>query len=156
MISGPAVYFTGSHVTPAQVRLFVDQTRTKLRARTLLLEQMDADIDKVAIAMIELKIGHSKVLLEELARECTRRKQWLESARLSAKIDVEGGLRRHGKVVKGVHCRPGGEEHQAPYSGKGRIHGTEELQTCIHSHQQYQNKNTLERFLFLCEGLIIR
>ncbi len=60
-ISGPPVYLTGSLVTPAQVRLFVEHTRTKLRARTFLMDQLDADIDKAAMQMIELKIVHSKV-----------------------------------------------------------------------------------------------
>ena len=62
MISGPPVYMTGSLVTPAQVRLFVEHTRTKLRARTFLMDQLDADIDKAAMQMIELKIAHSKVM----------------------------------------------------------------------------------------------
>ena len=52
-ISGPPVYLTGSLVTPAQVRLFVEHTRTKLRARTFLMDQLDADIDKAAMQMIE-------------------------------------------------------------------------------------------------------
>ena len=60
-ISGPPVYLTGSLVTPAQVRLFVEHTRTKLRARTFLMDQLDADIDKAAMQMIELKIAHSEV-----------------------------------------------------------------------------------------------
>ena len=62
MISGPPVYLTGFLVTPAQVRLFVEHTRTKLRARTFLMDQLDADIDKAAMQMIELKIAHSKVM----------------------------------------------------------------------------------------------
>ena len=62
MISGPPVYLTGSLVTPAQVSLFVEHTRTKLRARTFLMDQLDADIDKAAMQMIELKIAHSKVM----------------------------------------------------------------------------------------------
>ena len=62
MISGPAVYLTGSLVTPAQVRLFVEHTRTKLRARTFMVDQLDADIDKATMQMIELKIGHPKVM----------------------------------------------------------------------------------------------
>jgi hypothetical protein len=62
MRSGPAVYLTGSHVTPAQVRLFKEHTRTKLRARTFLVDQLDADNDKAAMKLIELKIGHSKVM----------------------------------------------------------------------------------------------
>ena len=62
MISGPPVYLTGSLVTPAQVRLFVEHTRTKLRARTFLMDQLDADIDKAAMQMIVLKIAHSKMM----------------------------------------------------------------------------------------------
>jgi hypothetical protein len=62
MISGPPVYLTGSLVTPAQVSLFVKHTRTKLRARTFLMDQLDADIDKAAMQMIELKIAHFKVM----------------------------------------------------------------------------------------------
>ena len=61
MISDPPVYLTGSLVTSAHVRLFVEHTRTKLRARTFLMDQLDADIDK-AMQMIELKIAHSKVM----------------------------------------------------------------------------------------------
>ena len=34
----------------------------KLRARTFLVDQLDADIDKAAMKMIKLKIGHSKVM----------------------------------------------------------------------------------------------
>ena len=48
MISGPPVYLTGSLVTSAQVKFFVEHTKTKLRARTFLIEQLDADIDKSA------------------------------------------------------------------------------------------------------------
>ena len=62
MISGPVVYLTGSLVTPAQVRLFVEHTRTKLRARTFMVDQLDADIDKATMQMTELKIGHPKVM----------------------------------------------------------------------------------------------
>ena len=62
MISRLAVYLTGSHVTPAQESLFVEHKRTKLRARTFMVDQLDADIDWVAMKMIELKIGHSKVM----------------------------------------------------------------------------------------------
>lgn len=31
-----------------------------------------------------------------------------------------------------------------------------ELAEVLYTDEQYQNKNTMERFLFLCEGLIIR
>ena len=56
------LYLTGSLVTSAHVRLFVEHMRTKLRARTFLMDQLDADIDKAAMQMIELKIAHSKVM----------------------------------------------------------------------------------------------
>jgi hypothetical protein len=37
---------------------------TKQRSRIFLLEQLDADIDKAATTMIKLKIGNSKMLLD--------------------------------------------------------------------------------------------
>jgi len=60
MINGPAVYLTGSLVTPAQVRLFVQHTRTKLRARTFMVDQLDEHCEGCGISDHKSETCHLK------------------------------------------------------------------------------------------------
>ena len=49
-------------MSPTQVASFVDHKRKQLRSGVFLIEQLDADIDANAMAIIELKLVHSRAL----------------------------------------------------------------------------------------------
>lgn len=63
VISGKAIHLIGARITPENVKRFVIQKRVQLRSGTFLLAQLDADIDANAMAMIELKLEHTKALI---------------------------------------------------------------------------------------------
>jgi hypothetical protein len=50
-------------ISPAQVAEFVANKKKQLRLGVFLIEQLDADIDENAMAIIELKLVHSRALL---------------------------------------------------------------------------------------------
>ncbi len=56
VIAGKTVYLQGAKITPAQVASFVDHKRKQLRSGVFLIDQLEADIDASAMAIIELKL----------------------------------------------------------------------------------------------------
>ena len=60
VIAGKTVYLQGAKISPAQVAKFVDNKKVQLRSGVFLLAQLDADIDENAMAIIELKLEHSR------------------------------------------------------------------------------------------------
>ena len=60
VITGKTVYLQGAKISPAQVAKFVDNKKVQLRSGVFLLAQLDADIDENAMAIIELKLEHSR------------------------------------------------------------------------------------------------
>ena len=204
MISGPVVYLTGSLVTPAQVRLFVEHTRTKLRARTFMVDQLDADIDKATMQMIVLKIGHSKVMqdnsgpwrdtwdvvlflkaLEEVyavdtvdkfaqPREIWRDHAYKIGIRLKVDYTDMGKLSREFTAVlvelNTRHPIPEVVEWSVLKTLKHvfttttnefkrnvtNIKFETEFEEILRNDDLYPNKSTMERFLYLCEGPIVK
>ena len=65
VIAGKTVYLQGAK--------FVDNKKVQLRSGVFLLAQLDADIDENAMAIIELKLEHSRVLQQ---RPGPWRKTW--------------------------------------------------------------------------------
>ena len=62
IIAGKPVHLQGARITPAQVEAFVKQKRIQLRSGVFLLSQLDGDIDKNAMSIIELKLANSRAL----------------------------------------------------------------------------------------------
>ena len=56
------MYLQGAKISPAQVASFVDHKKKQLRSGVFLIDQRDADIDANAMAIIELKLVHSRAL----------------------------------------------------------------------------------------------
>jgi hypothetical protein len=65
VISGKTVYLQGAKITRAQVANFVDRKRKQLRSGVFLIEQLDADIDENAMNIIDLKLVHSRAILQD-------------------------------------------------------------------------------------------
>jgi hypothetical protein len=62
VIAGKTVYLQGAKISPVQVASFMDHKKKQLRTGVFLIDQLDADIDTSAMAIIELKLVHSRAL----------------------------------------------------------------------------------------------
>ena len=62
IIAGKPVHLLGARITPVQVEAFAKQKRIQLRSGVFLLSQLDGDIDKNAMSIIELKLANSRAL----------------------------------------------------------------------------------------------
>ena len=74
IIAGKLVHLQGARINPAQVEAFVKQKPTQLRLGVFLLSQLDGDINKNAMSIIELKLIHSRALEK---RQGPWRETWL-------------------------------------------------------------------------------
>ena len=62
IIAGKPVHLQGARITPSQVEAFVKQKRIQLWSGVFLLSQLDGDIDKNAMSIIELQLANSRAL----------------------------------------------------------------------------------------------
>jgi len=69
MITGKPVALEGAHLTPAQVKKFVDNIRAQLRTKTLHNSQMETIIDEKAWGTIKMKIANSRTLRDNPAQD---------------------------------------------------------------------------------------
>jgi hypothetical protein len=85
-IAGKSVFLQGAKISPAQVAEFVANKKKQLRSGVFLIEQLDADIDENAMAIIELKLVHSRALL---AKPGPWREKWDVEYFLKAVSEVD-------------------------------------------------------------------
>jgi len=68
MINGTPVALAGAHLTPVQVKKYVENVKVQLRTSTFSAASMDSLIDEAAWRTISLKIANSRTLKNNPAR----------------------------------------------------------------------------------------